>query len=50
MVKAHNGKRVSTNFLHVLDGYIERKVKQAADLHNGGAKTVSDTNAGYVGM
>lgn len=50
MVKAHNGKRVSTNFLYVLEGFIEKKVKQAADQHDGGVKTINHYVAGYVGI
>lgn len=50
LIKSMTGKRVSKNFLFILDGYIARKVIQAAEVHNGGAKTVSDDHANFVGM
>jgi hypothetical protein len=53
-VRAHirdvSGKRVSTNFLYILDGYVGRKIVEAAQTHNGGAKTVNEEVAGYLGM
>lgn len=50
MVKAYNGKRVSSQFLSVLDAFIERKVKDASLVHNGGAKTITPACAGHVGI
>ncbi len=50
MVKAYNGKRVSSSFLLVLDAFVERKVKDASLVHNGGAKTINTACAGHVGI
>lgn len=46
LAKQH-GKRVGTDFLLALDGYIERKVKEASIEHNGGRKTLDAALAGY---
>jgi len=50
LVKAYNGKRVSSSFLMVLDAYVEKKVKDASLVHNGGAKTITPACAGHVGI
>lgn len=46
LAKQH-GKRVGSDFLVALDGYIERKVKEAAFEHNGGRKTLDAALASY---
>ena len=50
LIKAESGKRVSANFLYILDGYVGRQVTKAANTHNGGIKTVNYEVAGYLGM
>jgi hypothetical protein len=50
LVKATTGKRVSTNFLYILDGYVGRKVEEASKVNNGGLKTVNYEVAGWMGM
>lgn len=42
-----HGKRVGSDFLLALDGYIERKVEAACMEHNGGRKTLDSAIAGY---
>jgi hypothetical protein len=49
-IKDVSGKRVSINFLYILDGYVGRKIVEAAQCHNGGIKTVNEEVAGYMGM
>lgn len=44
------GRRVSSDFLAVLDAFVERKVKDAAKVHNGGRKTICPRCAGQVGI
>lgn len=46
LAKQH-GKRVGTDFLLALDGYIERKIESASNEHNGGRKTLDAALAGY---
>ena len=43
-----NGKRVSKDFLEALDRYLERKIIQATQTHNGGKKTLDAGVAGYI--
>jgi antitoxin component YwqK of YwqJK toxin-antitoxin module len=53
MVKAiakANGKRVGRSFLYAVEVFLHRKIKQACEVHNGGAKTLDATIAGYVGI
>jgi|SanBayMetagenome_1026888.scaffolds.fasta_scaffold05717_6 histone H3/H4 len=50
MVKAYNGKRVSSRFLDCLDAFVERKVKDSALVHNGGRKTITPQAAGAAGI
>lgn len=42
------GKRTSDVYLAALDRYIEYKLRQAAELHNGGKKTVDGAVATYT--
>lgn len=46
-IAKQHGKRVGTDFLIALDGYIERKVKEASIEHNGGRKTLDAALAAY---
>ena len=43
-----NGKRTSQKFLEALDRYIETKIIQAVNTHNGGRKTLDSGVAGYI--
>jgi hypothetical protein len=45
--KSH-GKRVSADFALALDRYIEKKVLQAIQEHNGGKKTLDIALASYI--
>jgi len=45
--KTH-GKRVSVDFAVALDRYIETKVLQAIEEHNGGKKTLDLALASYI--
>lgn len=47
LIKTH-GKRTSDDYLAALDRYIEYKVKQAVELHNGGKKTMDGGVAAYT--
>ena len=47
LIKAH-GKRTSDDYLAQLDRYVEYKVKQAAELHNAGKKTVDGAAGTYT--
>ena len=42
------GKRTSDDYLAQLDRYVEYKVKQAAELHNAGKKTVDGAAGTYT--
>lgn len=48
LVKKDYGKRVSHDFLVVLDNYMCNRVRVAAEEHNGGRKTLSADMGGYV--
>jgi hypothetical protein len=43
-----NGKRTSKKFLEALDRYVEKKIIQAVNTHNGGRKTLDAGIAGYI--
>jgi hypothetical protein len=45
--KTH-GKRVSADFLAVLDQWVENKIIIAAKEHNGGKKTMDSAVAGFI--
>lgn len=47
LAKTH-GKRVSADFLAVLDQLVENKVIIATKEHNGGKKTMDSAVAGFV--
>lgn len=47
LIKSH-GKQTSDDFLAALDRYVEYKLKQAVELHNGGKKRVDSGVAAYV--
>lgn len=42
------GKRVSAEFVSALDRYLENKILQAIEEHNGGKKTLDSALAGYI--
>lgn len=44
------GRRVSPSFLYALDAYIQRKLDETAEVHNGGKVTVDADVAGFVGV
>lgn len=44
------GRRVSPDFLTVLDSHISRKLTKACSVHNGGKKTLDPYVAGFVGI
>jgi hypothetical protein len=46
-IKSH-GKRTSHEYLAALDRYLEYKLKQAVELHNGGKKTVDGAVGSYT--
>jgi len=46
LAKQH-GKRVGSDFLLALDGYVERKINDSCAEHNGGRKTLDSAIAGY---
>ena len=45
-----SGRRVSPEFLQLLDRHIEAKVKKACDTHNGAKKTLDAAVAGVAGI
>ena len=45
-----SGRRVSPEFLQLLDRHIEAKVKKACDTHNGAKKTLDAAVAGAAGI
>jgi len=45
-----SGRRVSPEFLQLLDKHIEFKVKKACETHNGSKKTLDASVAGIVGI
>ena len=45
-----SGRRVSPEFLQLLDKHIEAKVKKACDTHNGAKKTLDAAVAGVAGI
>lgn len=45
-----SGRRVSPEFLQLLDRHIETIVKKACETHNGSKKTLDATIAGMVGL
>ena len=47
LVKSH-GKRTSDDYLAALDRYVQYKVEQAIELHNGGKKTIDSGVAAYT--
>lgn len=49
LIKDH-GRRVSPEFLQLLDRHIEAKVKKACDTHNGNKKTLDAAVAGVAGI
>lgn len=49
LIKEH-GRRVSPEFLQLLDRHIELTVKKACETHNGTKKTLDASVAGSVGM
>lgn len=44
------GRRSGDEFILLLDKYVEKKIKQACEVHNGGKKTLDATVAGHVGI
>jgi hypothetical protein len=42
------GKRAGKGFLEALDRFVERKVLQGLDTHNGNKKTLDHAIAGYI--
>jgi hypothetical protein len=47
-VKVTHEKRVSKEFLIALDRFVEKKLIQAMQEHNGGKKTLDSALAGYI--
>jgi hypothetical protein len=45
-----SGRRVSPEFLQLLDRHIETTVKKACETHNGSKKTLDASIAGMIGM
>ena len=42
------GKRVGKEFLTALDAFIDRKLEEALNVHDGGRKTLTAATADYV--
>jgi hypothetical protein len=45
-----SGRRVSPEFLQILDRHIEAKIKKACETHNGSKKTLDAAVAGVAGI
>ncbi len=43
-------RRVSPSFLYALDAFVQKKLDEAAKVHNGGKKTLDAEVAGFVGI
>lgn len=46
--KTAHSKRISKEFLAALDKFVEEKVRAAAEVHNGGKKTIDASVAAFV--
>lgn len=49
IAKLHN-KRVSKEFIKILDGFVTRKIESACKIHNGGKVTLDAEIAGFIGL
>jgi ribosomal protein S17E len=49
IAKQYN-KRVSKEFLNILDGFVTRKIEIACKTHNGTKKTLDEQVAGFIGL
>jgi hypothetical protein len=49
IAKSHN-KRVSKQFIEILDGFVTRKIEAACKVHNGSKKTIDEQVAGFIGL
>lgn len=45
-----HGRRAGSDFMWLLNEFIEDKIKQACEVHNGGKQTLDATIAGYIGL
>lgn len=44
------GKQASPEFFDLLNHFVERKIREACKVHNGGRKRLDASVAGYVGI
>jgi hypothetical protein len=44
------GKRVTPQFLRLVDEHLRQKLTAACSVHNGGRRTLDGTVAGFVGI
>lgn len=49
LAKPYN-RRISQEFLTLLDSFVESKVRSCCETHNGGKKTLDSAVAGYNGI
>lgn len=49
LVKEH-GRQLGRDFIYLLEAHIERKVREACGVKNGGKKTIDASVAGFVGV